>query len=92
MFVGEARGCIFSRVRPFYGQAVSNQHPYRSMHRPFYVAHRLFIEGSHMTKNTASRALDFTRIANIRKGCQGKTLKLINQYLKTFMLIMYEYL
>ncbi len=45
---------IFGRVRPLYERAVSNQD--RSMHRSLwvYVAHSLFIEGSHKTKNTAS--------------------------------------
>jgi hypothetical protein len=47
------RGHISSRVRPFYERAVSDLDPYRSMIRPVYVAHSLFIEGSHMTKNTA---------------------------------------
>ncbi len=49
-----ARGRIFSCVRPFYEQAVSNID--RSFHRSLWVseAHRSFIEGSHMTKNTAS--------------------------------------
>ncbi len=31
------------------------------MHRPVYVAHSLFIEGSHTTKNTASGLLFVTR-------------------------------
>jgi hypothetical protein len=48
------RGHIFSRVRPSYERAVSNLD--RSMHISLwvYAAHSLFIEGSHMTKNTAS--------------------------------------
>jgi hypothetical protein len=48
------RGRIFSHVRPFYEWAVSDVD--RSMHRSLWVlvAHSLFIEGSHMTKNTAS--------------------------------------
>ncbi len=41
-------------MRPFYKQAVSDLDPYRSMHRAVLVAHSSFIEGSHMTKNTAS--------------------------------------
>jgi hypothetical protein len=49
-----ARGHIFSRVQPFHECAVSNLDPQRSMHRPVEVAHSSFIEGSHMTKNTAS--------------------------------------
>ncbi len=48
------RGSIFSHVRPFYEQAVSDLD--RSMHRSLWVqvAHNSFIEGSHATKNTAS--------------------------------------
>ncbi len=48
------RGRIFSRVRPFYEQAVSDLD--RSLHISLWVlvAHSLFIEGSQMTKNTAS--------------------------------------
>ncbi len=48
------RGCIFSRVRPSYEQAVSDLD--RPMHILLWVqvAHSSFIEGSHMTKNTAS--------------------------------------
>ncbi len=48
------RGYIFSCVRPLYEQAVSDKD--RSMHRSLWaqVAHSLFIEGSHVTKNTAS--------------------------------------
>ncbi len=47
-------GRIFSRVRPAYERAVSDLD--RSMHISLWVwvAHSLFIEGSHMTKNTAS--------------------------------------
>ncbi len=45
---------VFSRVRSFYEQAVSNLDPYRSIHRPVQVTHSWFIEGSHTTKNTAS--------------------------------------
>jgi hypothetical protein len=76
MVVGEARGCIFSHVRPFYEQAVSD--PDRSMHRSLWalVAHNSFIEGSHMTKNTASGA--YPRVehlaalpTNIRLGWKG---------------------
>ncbi len=50
----DTRGHIFSHVRPFYERAVSNHD--RSMHRFLwvYVIHSSFIEGSHMTKNTAS--------------------------------------
>ncbi len=33
---------------------MSDLDPLRSMHRPVKVAHSLFIEGSHTTKNTAS--------------------------------------
>ncbi len=47
-------GCIFSHVRPFYERAVSDLGPQRSMHTPIQVAHSSFIQGSHMTKNTAS--------------------------------------
>jgi hypothetical protein len=55
-----AQGClypggrIFSRVRPFYEQAVSDLE--WSMHRSLWVqvTHSSFIEGSHTTKNTAS--------------------------------------
>ncbi len=43
-------------MQPFYEQAVSDLGPWRSVHRPVKVAHSLFIEGSHMTKNTASGA------------------------------------
>jgi hypothetical protein len=52
--INRTRGHIFSRVWPFYEWAVSNLD--RSMHRSLWVlvAHSLFIEGSHMTKNTAS--------------------------------------
>jgi hypothetical protein len=39
------RGCIFSRVRPFYERGVSDLETKRSMHRPVYYAHSLFIEG-----------------------------------------------
>jgi hypothetical protein len=46
------RGRIFSHVRPFYEQAVSDLDPQRSMHRPALVAHSSCIERSHMTKNT----------------------------------------
>ncbi len=54
-------GCIFSRVRPFYEWAVSDLGPKRSMHRPVKVAHSSFIEGLHMTKNTASgQTMHFT--------------------------------
>ncbi len=47
------RGHIFSRVRPFYEQAVSDLD--RSMHRSLWVqvAHSSFMEGLLMTKNTA---------------------------------------
>ncbi len=48
------RGCIFSHVRLFYEQAVSNLGRLRSMHIPVYVAHSSFIEGLHTTKNKAS--------------------------------------
>ncbi len=48
-------GRIFSCVRPFFQQAVSDLGPLRSMHRPVLVAHNSFIKGSHTTKNTASR-------------------------------------
>jgi hypothetical protein len=48
------RGRIFSHVQPFYERAVSYQD--RSMHRSLWVlvAHSSFIEGSDMTKHTAS--------------------------------------
>jgi hypothetical protein len=51
-----SRGSIFSHVRPFYVQAVSDLD--RSMHRSLwvYVAHNSFIEGSHRIKNMASGA------------------------------------
>ncbi len=49
-----SRGCIFSHVRPFYEQAVSDLDPKRYMLTPVKVARRSFIEGSHRTKNTAS--------------------------------------
>ncbi len=39
-------GCIFSHVRPFYEQAVSDLDPKRLMHRPVWVTHSSFIEGS----------------------------------------------
>ncbi len=47
------RAHIFSCVRPFYERAVSDLD--RSIHRSLWVqvAHRSFIEGSPMTKNTA---------------------------------------
>jgi hypothetical protein len=50
----EIRGCIFSCAQPFYELTVSDLE--RPMHRPLWVwvAHSSFIEGSHMTKNTAS--------------------------------------
>ncbi len=48
-------GLIFSHVRPFYERAVSNIDPKRSMYRPVQVAHSLFVEGSHTTKNTGSK-------------------------------------
>ncbi len=59
-------------MRPLYEQAVSNLD--RSMRRSLwvYVAHRLFIEGSHMTKNAAS--------ANFRIG----SFCLLKKYLFTF--------
>ncbi len=49
------RGYIFSRVRPFYERAVSDLD--KSMHRYLWawVTHGSFIEGLHMTKNTATR-------------------------------------
>jgi hypothetical protein len=49
-----ARGCIFSRVRPFYECAVSDLDRY--MHRSLWVlvAHSSFIEGSNMAKIMAS--------------------------------------
>ncbi len=52
--VQETRGRIFSRVWPFYEQAVSDLDKY--MHRSLWVsvAHSSFIEGSLTTKNTAS--------------------------------------
>ncbi len=53
------RGCIFSHERPCYEGAVSDLDPKRSMHKPVQVAHSLFIEGSHTTKNTASRLIKF---------------------------------
>jgi hypothetical protein len=48
------RGHIFSYVQPFCKRAVSDLD--RSMNRSIwvYVGHNSFIEGSHMTKNTAS--------------------------------------
>ncbi len=52
------RGRIFSCVQPFYERAVSDLD--RSVHRSYWVqvAHRSFIEGSHMTKNMASVFID----------------------------------
>ncbi len=52
--IGINRGHIFSCVQPFYERAVSDQD--RSLQRSLWVmvAYSLFIEGSHMTKNTAS--------------------------------------
>jgi hypothetical protein len=49
-----ARGLIFSCVQPFYERAVSDLD--RPMHRFLWVqvAHSMFIQGSHTTKNTAS--------------------------------------
>jgi hypothetical protein len=51
------RGHIFSCVWPFYEWAVSDMD--RSMHRSLLVlvAHNLFVEGSHIPKNTASEQL-----------------------------------
>ncbi len=51
-------GQIFSRVHPFFERAVSDLD--RSMHRSLWdwVAQSSFIEGSHMTKNTASRPVE----------------------------------
>jgi hypothetical protein len=40
-----------------YEQAVSDLDPQRSMHRPVYFTHRLFIEWLNTTKNTASECL-----------------------------------
>jgi hypothetical protein len=59
------RGRIFSCVRPFYEQAVSNHD--RSMHRSLwaYVAHSSFIEGSHTTKNTASECASSSWLGEI---------------------------
>jgi hypothetical protein len=50
------RGHTFSRVQPFYEWAMSDLD--KSMHISLWVkvAHTSFIEGSHMTKNTASVA------------------------------------
>ncbi len=50
----KAWGRIFSCVRPFYEWVVSNLD--RSMHRSVWVlvAHSSIMEGSHMTKNTAT--------------------------------------
>jgi hypothetical protein len=55
LFVNKGR--IFSRVQPFYERAMSNLD--RSMHRSLWVwvTHSSFIEGLHMTKNTASGLL-----------------------------------
>ncbi len=50
----DSRGCNCSHVRPFYERVVSDLGPQRSIHRPVWVAHSSFIEGSHTTKNTAS--------------------------------------
>ena len=51
------RGQILSHVCPFYEQAVSDLD--RPMHRSLWVqvTHSSFIEGSHMTKNTAPETL-----------------------------------
>jgi hypothetical protein len=53
-------GHIFSNVRPFYERAVSDLDPQRSMHRPVWVTHNSFIEGSHMTKIMASVSLSLS--------------------------------
>jgi hypothetical protein len=49
-----ARGPVFSHVQPFYEQAVSDIDRYLHISLWVWVAHRSFIEGLHMTKNTAS--------------------------------------
>jgi hypothetical protein len=53
-YMNDLRGRIFSHVRPFYELAVSNLD--RPMHGSLWVwvTHSTFIEGLHMTKNTAS--------------------------------------
>jgi hypothetical protein len=53
-----SKSCIFSHVQPFYERAVSNWN--RSMNKSLWasVAHSSFMEGSHMTKNTASVLLN----------------------------------
>jgi hypothetical protein len=48
-----AWGRIFSHVRPFYEQAVSDLDRYRHGSLWVQVAHSSLIQGLHMTKNTA---------------------------------------
>ncbi len=62
-----SRGRIFSHVRPLYEWAVSDLD--RSMHRSLWVlvAHSSFIEGCHMTKNTASGLYGSVRVCHIFK-------------------------
>ncbi len=56
-----SRGRIFSGVRPFYEQVVSDLG--RSRHRSLWVqvTHSSFIEGSHMTKNTVISRMPLRR-------------------------------
>jgi hypothetical protein len=65
-------------VGPFYEQVVSGLD--RSMHRSLWVqvAHSLFIEGSHMTKTTASGAV-FTRLFFLLRLLRPN--KLVLQYI-----------
>ncbi len=62
------RGRIFSHVRPLYERAVSDLDPLRSLHRPAQAAHNLFIEGSYMTKNTATGHLALVQLSPEKIG------------------------
>ncbi len=52
--LSDTRGRIFSRVRPFYERVMSNLDMSTHISLWVLVAHSSFIEGAHMTKNTAS--------------------------------------
>jgi hypothetical protein len=53
---------------------VSDLDPLSYMHRPVYVAHSLFIEGSHTTKNTVLNT-DVHRISQAgMSSCQATEL------------------
>jgi hypothetical protein len=71
------RGRIFSCVWPFYERAVSDLDPKRSIHRPVQVAHRLFIEGSHTTKNMASAFVDLWMFAISWSFCPKQGLSIL---------------